>query len=64
MSPATMPPGVTPLRLPANGLAAQRYGAQAGDIILIRPDQHIAARWHHCDPETIDAARRRALCLT
>ena len=62
--PATMPPGVTPLRLPANGLAAQRYGAQAGDIILIRPDQHIAARWHHCDPETIDAARRRALCLT
>ncbi len=61
---AAMPDGITPLHLPAQGLAAQRYGAQDGDVILIRPDQHIAARWHRLDPTAIDAARRRALCLT
>ena len=63
-SPAQMPAGVTKLCLPADGLAAQRYAAADGDVILIRPDQHIAARWHRCDPAAIETARRRCLCLT
>ena len=63
-TPAEMPDGVTALHLPADGLAATRYGACEGDVVLIRPDQHIAARWHRHDPEAIAAARRRALCLT
>ena len=63
-APAQMPPGITPIHLPADGLAATRYGATDGDVILIRPDQHIAARWHRCDPAAIETARRRCLCLT
>ena len=28
-----------------DGLAFRRWGAQAGTVYLVRPDQHIAARW-------------------
>ena len=43
------------------GLIARRYAAVAGDTILFRPDQHVAARWHRFDPAAIAAARARAL---
>ena len=43
------------------GLAARRYAAAAGDAILFRPDQHVAARWHRFDPAAVGAARDRAL---
>ena len=43
------------------GLVARRYAAAAGDAILFRPDQHVAARWHRFDPEVVGAARDRAL---
>ncbi len=43
------------------GLVARRYAAAAGDAILFRPDQHVAARWHRFDPTTVGAARNRAL---
>jgi 3-(3-hydroxy-phenyl)propionate hydroxylase len=56
--------GVTALHLPQDGPAAARYGAQPGDTFLLRPDQHIAARWHRCDPNALAAARRRALGFT
>ena len=29
----------------AEGLVAERYGAQDGAVYLVRPDQHVAARW-------------------
>ncbi|MBW4089815.1 MAG: FAD-dependent oxidoreductase [Proteobacteria bacterium] len=43
------------------GLVAHRYAAVAGDAILVRPDQHVAARWHRFDALAIVAARDRAL---
>ncbi len=54
-------PGVKRVDVPAEGVAAQRYGAGAGDTVLLRPDQHIAARWRRCDAAAIRGARNRAL---
>jgi 3-(3-hydroxy-phenyl)propionate hydroxylase len=42
------------------GLAAQRYDAAAGTLYLIRPDQHVAARWRHLDVRAAREAVRRA----
>ena len=44
----------------AEGLLAQRYDAQPGTVYLIRPDQHVAARWRRFDAAAIRAALRRA----
>jgi 3-(3-hydroxy-phenyl)propionate hydroxylase len=55
-------PGVRRVDLPGEGIAAERYGAgSAGNAVLLRPDQHIAARWRHCDPVAVGRARDRAL---
>ncbi|MGN6316850.1 FAD-dependent oxidoreductase [Trinickia sp.] len=43
------------------GLAAQRYDASAGAVYLIRPDQHVCARWRKVRPDDIRAALMRAL---
>ncbi|WP_439686012.1 2-polyprenyl-6-methoxyphenol hydroxylase [Cupriavidus oxalaticus] len=42
------------------GLAAARYGAAPGTCYLVRPDQHVCARWRHADPAAIRAALARA----
>ena len=42
------------------GLAAQRYDATPGTVYLIRPDQHVAARWRGFDAAKIEAALARA----
>ena len=44
------------------GLAARRYAARAGSTYLIRPDQHVAARWHQADAAAITAAVARCVC--
>jgi 3-(3-hydroxy-phenyl)propionate hydroxylase len=36
--------------LDPQGLVRSRYGGAAGITYLIRPDQHVLARWPHCDP--------------
>jgi 3-(3-hydroxy-phenyl)propionate hydroxylase len=37
------------------GLAAKRYDARKGTVVLFRPDQHVCARWR-----TFDLARVRS----
>jgi 3-(3-hydroxy-phenyl)propionate hydroxylase len=49
--------------LPAQGLAAQRYDGRPGTVYLLRPDQHVAARWRAPSATDLRAALRRALAL-
>lgn len=44
----------------AEGLAARRYDARPGTTYLIRPDQHVCARWRRFDPDAVRAALDRA----
>jgi 3-(3-hydroxy-phenyl)propionate hydroxylase len=52
------------VRIAATGegeLASKRYDARPGTVYLLRPDQHVCARWRHPTPEAVRAARDRAL---
>jgi 3-(3-hydroxy-phenyl)propionate hydroxylase len=49
--------------LDPQGLLAQRYDGQPGTVYLIRPDQHVAARWRRFDAQAVQAALGRALAL-
>jgi 3-(3-hydroxy-phenyl)propionate hydroxylase len=42
-------------------LAAERYDAKPGTVYLLRPDQHVCARWRNPTPAEVRAARDRAL---
>jgi 3-(3-hydroxy-phenyl)propionate hydroxylase len=42
------------------GLAARRLDARPGTTYLIRPDQHVAARWRHFDAAAVRVALARA----
>ncbi|WP_322011546.1 FAD-dependent oxidoreductase [Paraburkholderia sp. J12] len=63
--------GAVPAGLPLNttivrdnaGLASQRYDAQAGTFYLIRPDQHVCARWRRVDADCVANAFAKALCV-
>ena len=44
-----------------SGLVARRWGLVPGEAVLLRPDQHVAARLSRPDPAAIAAARDRAL---
>ncbi len=46
----------------AHALAAQRYDAKDGTTYLIRPDQHICARWRNPSAKAIRAAHEQAMC--
>jgi 3-(3-hydroxy-phenyl)propionate hydroxylase len=45
----------------ATGTFRQRFDATPGATYLVRPDQHLCARWRSFDAEKIAAARDRAL---
>ena len=46
--------------LDTTGLLAQRYDAAPGTVYLLRPDQHVAARWRAFDADLIGQAVTRA----
>ena len=45
----------------SQGLVAERFDGQPGTVVLIRPDQHVAARWRRFDAAAVRAALQRAL---
>ncbi len=51
-----------PVIVDAKGLMAKRYDGHAGTTYLLRPDQHVAARWRAFDARPIAQAVARATC--
>lgn len=45
----------------ADGVLAERFDATPGAAYLLRPDQHLCARWRSFDRSKVEAARARAL---
>jgi len=57
-----LPSGAIPAEgcvVDSEDLVARRYGP--GTTYLLRPDQHVAARWRRCDATTVEQALQRAL---
>jgi len=44
------------------GLLHERYDGRPGTCYLLRPDQHVCARWRRFGPDDVRAAIRRATC--
>jgi 3-(3-hydroxy-phenyl)propionate hydroxylase len=66
LASANVPAGVTLTTIGGDlidhaGLFGRRFDATLGSTYLVRPDQHLAARWRTFDPVKIEAAHRRAL---
>jgi 3-(3-hydroxy-phenyl)propionate hydroxylase len=51
---------MAPVPVKAVLVVAKRYDAQPGTTYLIRPDQHIAARWRAFNADAVAAAVKRA----
>lgn len=56
-----LPHGVTVIE-DVEGMLAQRFDARPGTVYLMRPDQHVCARWRQFDANKIQAAVARATC--
>jgi len=54
--------GELPVVVDTQGMLAQRYDATAGTTYLLRPDQHVCARWRRFDVDALHAAAARATC--
>ena len=50
------------VRLEEDGLVSRRFDATPGTTYLLRPDQHVCARWRRFDPAKVRAAIARATC--
>jgi 3-(3-hydroxy-phenyl)propionate hydroxylase len=50
-----------PQLVDAEGLVARRYDLQPGSAVLLRPDQHVCARWRRPDAAAVKRAIERAL---
>ena len=58
-STVPVPAGATCV-IDSQGLAARRCDARPGTAYLLRPDQHVAARWRSLDAAAVGAALARA----
>jgi len=54
-------PGVTVVE-DVEGMVAHRFDARPGTFYLLRPDQHVCARWRAFDAASVTAAVKRATC--
>jgi 3-(3-hydroxy-phenyl)propionate hydroxylase len=59
--PGAAPAGASVV-VDTQGLAARRFDAHPGTAYLLRPDQHVAARWRALDADAVRAALNRATC--
>jgi len=46
-----------------DGTLAERYDLLPGTVVLLRPDQHVCARWRQPSAEAVRHAMRRALAM-
>jgi 3-(3-hydroxy-phenyl)propionate hydroxylase len=44
------------------GLVAARYDGAPGTVYLVRPDQHVSARWRRATASDLEFALARATC--
>jgi 3-(3-hydroxy-phenyl)propionate hydroxylase len=42
-----------------SGFFNQRFDTSPGSTYLVRPDQHLAARWRHANSSAVESASRR-----
>jgi 3-(3-hydroxy-phenyl)propionate hydroxylase len=46
-----------------DGVIAERYDLLPGSVVLLRPDQHVCARWRQPSAEAVQHAMQRALAI-
>ena len=46
-----------------DGVVAERYDLRPGSVVLLRPDQHVCARWRQPSTEAVQHAMQRALAI-
>ena len=63
LTPPTDGPAMSCL-VDSKGLVAQRCDLRPGSALLIRPDQHVAARWRSLDTAAVQSALARATANT
>lgn len=61
VSQAVQSDGLTTIE-DADGLLKKRFDAQPGSLYLLRPDQHVCARWRTWTESDVLAAVNRATC--
>jgi len=55
-------PGALKTLIDTKGRIRERYDLHPGTTYLVRPDQHVAARWRELEPTKVRAAVARATC--